>query len=43
VSDPVPYLLVDSERRGPGGTYTEAAVADLAPVPAHELMGRLVH
>ena len=42
VSDPVPYLLVDSERRGPGGIYTEAAVADLAPVPAHELMGRLV-
>jgi len=42
VSDPVPYLLVDADRPGPGGTYTEAAVADREPVPAHHLMQRLV-
>ena len=30
-ADPVPYLLVDSRRDGPGGEYTEAAVAG-APV-----------
>jgi 2,3-bisphosphoglycerate-independent phosphoglycerate mutase len=42
VSDPVPYLLVDSAAPGPGGVYTEAAVAGCAPVPAHRLMGRLV-
>jgi 2,3-bisphosphoglycerate-independent phosphoglycerate mutase len=42
VSDPVPYLLVDADARGPGGTYTEAAVADCEPVPAHRLMARLV-
>jgi 2,3-bisphosphoglycerate-independent phosphoglycerate mutase len=41
-SDPVPYLLVDSTVDGPGGTYTEAGVADREPVPGHELMGRLV-
>jgi len=39
--EPVPYLLVDSRVDGPGGTYTEAGVADAAPVPGHELMGRL--
>jgi 2,3-bisphosphoglycerate-independent phosphoglycerate mutase len=39
---PVPYLLVDSALDGPGGTYTEAGVADLSPVPGHELMGRLL-
>jgi len=42
VSDPVPYLLVDADQPGPGGTYTEAAVASRAPVPAHHLMRRLV-
>jgi 2,3-bisphosphoglycerate-independent phosphoglycerate mutase len=42
VSDPVPYLLVDSAAPGPGGVYTEAAVAGCAPVAAHQLMGRLV-
>jgi 2,3-bisphosphoglycerate-independent phosphoglycerate mutase len=42
VSDPVPYLLVDAATPGPGGRYTEAAVADLAAVPAHGLMRRLV-
>ena len=40
--DPVPYLLVDSERPGPGGVYTESGVADLPIVPGHELMSRLV-
>ena len=39
--DPVPYLLVDSARAGPGGAYTEAAVAGADVVPAHSLMGRL--
>jgi 2,3-bisphosphoglycerate-independent phosphoglycerate mutase len=41
-SDPVPYLLFDSTRAGPGGTYTERGVADREPVVAHALMGRLV-
>jgi 2,3-bisphosphoglycerate-independent phosphoglycerate mutase len=41
-SDPVPYLLFDSSRPGPGGDYTEAGVADADPVVAHELMGRLL-
>jgi 2,3-bisphosphoglycerate-independent phosphoglycerate mutase len=40
--DPVPYLLVDSAVAGPGGTYTEAAVAGAPVVPGHELMDRLV-
>jgi 2,3-bisphosphoglycerate-independent phosphoglycerate mutase len=41
-SAPVPYLLFDSERVGPGGAYTERAVDGCAPVAAHHLMGRLV-
>jgi 2,3-bisphosphoglycerate-independent phosphoglycerate mutase len=41
-SDPVPYLLVDSHDDGPGGTYSERGVAATAPVPAHELMGKLL-
>jgi len=41
-SDPVPYLLVDSERDGPGGTYSEPATADAVPVPGHEMLGRLL-
>ncbi len=41
-SDPVPYLLFDSTVDGPGGTYTEAGVADAPPVVAHDLMGRLL-
>ena len=41
-SEPVPYLLVDSQVDGPGGVYTEAGVADLDLVPGHELMARLV-
>jgi 2,3-bisphosphoglycerate-independent phosphoglycerate mutase len=40
--DPVPYLLFDSDAPGPGGAYTERAVAGSPPVPAHELMRRLV-
>ena len=42
IADPVPYLLLDDAAPGPGGRYTEAAVADQASVPAHELMRRLV-
>lgn len=41
-TDPVPYLLVDSEADGEGGVYTEAATEGATPVPAHLLMGRLV-
>lgn len=41
-TDPVPYLLYDSTRDGPGGTYSEAAVANVPVVAGHTLMGRLV-
>ncbi len=41
-SDPVPYLLVDSQRRGEGGIYTERGVAERPTVAGHELMGRLL-
>ncbi len=41
-SDPVPWLLADSEGGGPGGTYSEAGVAAAPVVPGHELMGRLI-
>jgi 2,3-bisphosphoglycerate-independent phosphoglycerate mutase len=41
-SDPVPYLLFDSEAPGPGGEYTESGVAGTVPVIAHELMSRLL-
>ncbi|HEY5014418.1 MAG TPA: cofactor-independent phosphoglycerate mutase [Acidimicrobiia bacterium] len=41
-SDPVPYLLFDSERRGDGGTYSEPGVADAPVVDAYRLMSRLV-
>jgi 2,3-bisphosphoglycerate-independent phosphoglycerate mutase len=41
-SDPVPYLLVDSEIDGPGGVYTEPATAACAPVPGHEMLARLL-
>lgn len=40
--DPVPYLLFDSTVDGPGGTYTEAGVAELPVVAGHELMGQLL-
>ena len=41
-TDPVPYLLADSENDGPGGVYTEAGTAACQPVPGHALMGRLI-
>jgi 2,3-bisphosphoglycerate-independent phosphoglycerate mutase len=41
-SEPVPYLLFDSTHDGPGGEYTERAVAGRPPVVAHTLMDRLV-
>ncbi len=41
-AEPVPYLLVDSATDGPGGTYSEAGVADLALVPGHRLLPTLV-
>jgi 2,3-bisphosphoglycerate-independent phosphoglycerate mutase len=41
-SDPVPYLLVDSEHAAGGGTYSEKGVAEAAIVPGHSLMGRLL-
>jgi 2,3-bisphosphoglycerate-independent phosphoglycerate mutase len=41
-SDPVPYLLVDSEVDGPGGTYTESATSGAPPVAGHTLMRRLI-
>jgi 2,3-bisphosphoglycerate-independent phosphoglycerate mutase len=40
-SDPVPYLLFDSETPVTGRAYTETAVAGLEAVAAHGLMGRL--
>jgi 2,3-bisphosphoglycerate-independent phosphoglycerate mutase len=40
-ADPVPYLLVDSTRPGPGGRYTESFAATAPVVPAHTLMARL--
>ncbi|MFP5318548.1 MAG: cofactor-independent phosphoglycerate mutase [Acidimicrobiia bacterium] len=40
-SDPVPYVLVGSDRDGPGGVYNEMAVAGSPPVAGHELMARL--
>ena len=40
--DPVPYLLVGDGVEAAPRPYTEAGVADLAPVPGHELMARLV-
>jgi 2,3-bisphosphoglycerate-independent phosphoglycerate mutase len=41
-ADPVPYLLADSSRSGPGGTFSETALAGHTPVPGHRLMARLV-
>ena len=43
VDDPVPYLLVDSETDGPGGTYTERGVSTAEPVPGHHLMPTLLN
>jgi len=41
-SDSVPYLLVDRDLDGPGGTYSEPATAARAAIPGHELLGRLL-
>ena len=41
-SDPVPYLLVDSEVDGAGGVFTEAGVADAPIVAGHMLVPRLL-
>jgi len=41
-TDSVPYLLVDSERVGPGGVYSEPGTAEASAVAGHELMSRLV-
>lgn len=41
-SDAVPYLLFDSTTPGRGGRYTEAAVANCPPIPAHHLMAALL-
>lgn len=41
-SEPVPYVLYDSERPGAGGVYNEAATAHAPLVEAHELMARLL-
>jgi 2,3-bisphosphoglycerate-independent phosphoglycerate mutase len=41
-SAPVPYLLFASDAAGEGGEYTERGVAGCNPVPAHDLMARLL-
>ncbi|MDQ6798501.1 MAG: cofactor-independent phosphoglycerate mutase [Actinomycetota bacterium] len=41
-SDPVPYVLVDSEVDGAGGIYSEAGTASSPAVAGHTLMSRLV-
>lgn len=41
-SDPVPYLLYDSEVTGTGGDYTERFVAESPVFAGHDLMAQLV-
>ena len=41
-SDPVPYLLVDSQTRGAGGSYTERGVAEAPVEEGHTLMAKLL-
>lgn len=41
-SDPVPYLLVDSEVDGPGGAYSEPDTSRDLPRKGDELMARLL-
>ena len=41
-AEPVPYLPVGSDGDERGGAYTERGVAGCAPVPGHELIGRLL-
>jgi len=40
--DPVPYLLVDSQHDGPGGTYTERGASNTEIIAGHQLMSRLL-
>ena len=41
-SDPVPYLLVESQEEGPGGVFTENGVADTPLVRGHHLLPSLL-
>ena len=41
-SNPVPYLLVDSQTRGSGGSYTERGVAEAPVEDGHTLMAKLL-
>ena len=41
-SDPVPYLMVDSQENGPGGVFTENGVADTPLVRGHQLLPSLL-
>jgi 2,3-bisphosphoglycerate-independent phosphoglycerate mutase len=41
-SDPVPYLLYDSEVTGLGGEYSERFVAGSPVAAGHDLMAQLV-
>jgi 2,3-bisphosphoglycerate-independent phosphoglycerate mutase len=41
-SDPVPYLLYDSEITGPGGEYNERFVVDSPVLAGHDLMAQLL-
>ena len=41
-SEPVPYLLYGTDLDGAGGEYTERGVEGRTPVPAHDLMARLL-
>jgi 2,3-bisphosphoglycerate-independent phosphoglycerate mutase len=40
--DPVPWVIVDSEVDGPGGVYSEAATAHIAPRAGHSMMTALL-
>ncbi|MEE2768254.1 MAG: 2,3-bisphosphoglycerate-independent phosphoglycerate mutase [Actinomycetota bacterium] len=42
IPDPVPYLLADSTQAGPGGSFTEAGVAESPIVNGYDLMPRLL-
>ena len=41
-SDPVPYLIVDSQNDGPGGVFTENGVSESPLVKAHQLLPELL-
>ena len=41
-SNPVPYLMVDSQNNGTGGIFTENGVADCPLVKGHSLLPELV-